>query len=209
MKRSKLIATAATALVSMALVGGSIAIAGSNGGPQDANSDRAEVNRFLSSPTSLTNAIKTAEGETGGRAVVAEFNGEDKISVFEITTLNGDAVTSVEIDTVTGKVVDTEKEGMLSRLINDDPKEFAGLSTMKLSLTELISRAEAKAGGKVMDINFEADDMTGKAAPHVEVARADGTSLVLAVNPGDGSMTVVADADRNGDDMDHDDDDDR
>jgi uncharacterized membrane protein YkoI len=73
--------------------------------------DEAELQAFLSSVISLTDAIRIAEKKTGAAAIAAEFEDEDGGYVFEVETLAHDGTeTEVVINASTGEIIEIEVE---------------------------------------------------------------------------------------------------
>lgn len=62
-------------------------------------------------PTTLAQAVQTAEQATGGKAVEAEIELEDDEGLeIEVVVLKDGKLIEVEIDPATGKVTETEEE---------------------------------------------------------------------------------------------------
>ena len=67
--------------------------------------DRDAFDKLSASPVTLTTAIASAEKETGGKTVEAEFENEDGKSLFEVKVAKDDGVRKVNIDASNGKVL--------------------------------------------------------------------------------------------------------
>jgi uncharacterized membrane protein YkoI len=66
--------------------------------------DRSEIAKFLSAPTTLSAAIKTAVAN-GEKAIRAAFENDDGKVLIEVKVAKGDHVRSVKVNGATGKVV--------------------------------------------------------------------------------------------------------
>lgn len=70
-----------------------------------------------------------------------------------------------------------------------DQAEVQAFMAAKGSLVDAITAAEKQAGGKAMSVEF--DNEQGAAMYVVELAKADGTTESVAVNPTDGSVMKI------------------
>jgi uncharacterized membrane protein YkoI len=73
--------------------------------------DMAEHQAFLISTISLSDAIASAQTQTGARAIAAEFEDEDGTYIYEIELIsaNGDEL-EVHIDAITGEILPHEED---------------------------------------------------------------------------------------------------
>ena len=202
MTRTKLFAAATAGIATLGLLGGGLAIAKSS---DKDGGERVEAQMLLDAGQSLGQVIAAAEAKAGGKAVSAEFEYEDGAALFEVKTVAGDVVMEFEIDPATGKILKSEKEGFISKMVNDDD-DYAGGAIMKTSLAEAIGIAERSAGGKAMEAEFEAAEDGDAAEIEVEIVKPDLSVLKVSVNPDTGAVmaTIAGDADE---DEDEDDDD--
>ena len=67
--------------------------------------DNTSYSALINSPVTLSAAIETAEKETGGKAIEAEWDSEDGKPELKVETVNGGVFTKVKIDAATGKVL--------------------------------------------------------------------------------------------------------
>jgi uncharacterized membrane protein YkoI len=73
--------------------------------------EKAEMSRFMKSPTNLAAATTAAEKETGGKAIAAAYKDEHGHAMFEVKIAKGDAIHEVMVNGMTGKVTQvTEHE---------------------------------------------------------------------------------------------------
>ena len=187
MKRKQIMTAAAAGLISLTAFGGAASAAGTT----QNDGDHAEVQAFLNAPTSMTAAIKAAEAASGGKAFAAEFDESKGTSFYEVDTLNGDKILSVKIDPASGKVIESKDEGPMSKQGDDD--DFVDPAAMKVALTDLVAKAEAEQGGKVMAIGFEGED--GKTqGVEIELAKPDGSTHDVLFDPASGKMTAMVDS---------------
>lgn len=187
MKRNKLMIAATAGLVGLSTLGGTVAVAQSNGDSKDT----AEVQAFLKSSTSILQAIQAAESESGGTAVSAEFDDSKSGSFYEVDTVKGDQLMSVRVDAASGTVTASKDEGMLSQKSGEDD-DHVSPAQLSMKLVDVVKQAETQSGGKVMTVGYEAQD--GKVQGiEIELASADGKTQVLALDPANGTLTAVAD----------------
>jgi|GEM_PF-1082435 len=176
MKRS-IVTLLTGAMISAAALAGGAAWAGSKDDP-------AEIGLFQKAPHDIRAAIATAEGATGGKAVEAEFDEHDGAAIWEIKTVAGTKRAEVKVDATTGQVVKTKDKGDVADKKNPVTPEMLGAP-----LADLVTKAEAAGGGKVMSIDYE----HGKSAGiEVEVVKADGSLHAFIMNPADGKLTPLA-----------------
>lgn len=172
MKRIITIVTGA--MISAVALGGSAALAGS---------DQQEIALFQKVAHDIGAAIATAEGATGGKAVKAEFDEHDGAGMWEVKTVAGTKRAEVKIDAMTGQVVKTKDKGDVADKDHPVTPEMLGAQ-----LADLVKKAEAEGGGKVMAIDYE----HGKAAGiEVEVVKADGSLHEFTMNAANGKLVPL------------------
>ncbi len=131
-------------MVSLTALGGTLAWAGP---------DASEIALFEKAGHDIRSAIGAAEKATGGQAVGAEFTEKKGAALWEVETVAGSKVSEVRIDASTGAVV-TQKDKDAA----DDEHEGATPDRLGAPLAELVAKAEAASGGKVMAIGFDEED---------------------------------------------------
>jgi len=136
-------------MVSVGALGGTLAWAGSS------NGDAAEVALFGKAGQDIKSAVASAEKASGGQAVGAEFAEKNGEAIWEIETVAGTKVSEVKINAATGALV-TQKDKDAA----DDEHEGATPDKLGAPLAELVTKAEAASGGRVMAIGF--DEENGK-----------------------------------------------
>jgi len=67
--------------------------------------DQEQFDKLTASPVTLAAAIATAEKETGGKTMEAEFESEHGKSLFKVKLVKDNAVHKVKIDASNGKVL--------------------------------------------------------------------------------------------------------
>ena len=108
--------------------------------------------------TSLAQAVRVAEQQTGGRARKVEMERERGSEVYEIETVSKDSSATVLIDSASGNVVRVETPGFLSSIANifdrDDQRKdhaaFAQLEASSMTLAGAIDAAEKETGGRAV-----------------------------------------------------------
>ncbi|TWI33865.1 PepSY domain-containing protein [Paracoccus sulfuroxidans] len=134
--------------------------------------DTAEIQQFLTAPKGISEAIRAAETATGGKAIEAEFDDHKGAAAYEVKTVAGDKIAKVKIDAATGQVVETKDKGTLAGQDDDDAVDPA---KMPVSLLDVVTKAEAESGGKVMSVGHESED--GTTQTELEIVKADGSRL--------------------------------
>lgn len=165
------------------LTAGMVSAAALTGPALASGSDAQEIALFQQAQHDITAAIKAAETASGGTAVEAEFDEKNGAGIWEIKTVAGTKRAEIKIDAATGQVVKTEDKGDVAD--KDDavtPEMLGG------TLADLVAKAEAAGGGKVMAI--EADHEDGQfRGMEVEIVTADGRVHDFILNPADGTLT--------------------
>lgn len=178
MKRSIVTLLTGTMISAIAMAGGA-ALA-------DSKDDPAEIALFQKAPHDIRAAIATAEGATGGKAVEAEFDVHDGAGIWEVKTVAGTRRAEVKVDAATGQVVKTKDKGDIADKKNPVTPEMLGAP-----LADLVTKAEAAGGGKVMSIDYEHGKASGI---EVEIVKADGSLHEFVLNSADGKLTPLIDA---------------
>ena len=196
MKTRNILAVTIAGVLSLGALAGAYAASSSG---KSGDEDAAEIAAVMTAKNSLSDAVRQAEAETKGMAFKAGMESEDGKSVYEISTVAGDAVTEISIDPASGKVLESDKEGLLSELMRDD-EELASLAHVKTNLLQAIAAAEQSAGGKA--IEAELDDDSKTPAYKVEVAPADGKLVVVTIDGVSGEILATGPAGDHEDDED-------
>lgn len=148
--------------------------------------DASEIALFQKAAQDISAAIRTAETTTGGKAVQAEFDEKDGAGLWEVKTVTGTQGAELRIDATSGKVVSTRDRGALSA----DPDAITP-QMLGAPLTDLVAKAEAAGGGKVMSI--DGDHENGRfRGMEVEIVKADGTIQRFVLDPADGKLNPVS-----------------
>jgi len=113
----------------------------------------------LSPQTSLAQAVRAAEQQTGGRARKAEMERNPGTYVYEIKTVSKEKSVKVFVDPASGSVVRTVTPGVISSLSHvfdrkDQLKEQAALARLEaspMSLVSAIESAERESGGRAVE----------------------------------------------------------
>lgn len=138
-----------------------------------------DLTALASTKTSLVQAIDTVERQNGGQAVKAEYRERNGVPVYVIATLANGKEEKTLVDPMSGDVLKTAQEGLLSRVFGDDASERAGIKTSKLSLGAAVTMAEKQSGGNVVEADFK--DKHGKPRFEIELAK-DGTSQEIIID---------------------------
>lgn len=130
-----------------------------------------EITAALAAKTSLTQAIASAEQQTGGSALRIGLEHHDGNFTYKIKVITkDDNVSKVSVDPVSGKVLRTEAEGMISRVFDrEDRTEAAKLKDAQTTLGGAIAAAEQQAGGKAIEAGYENEN--GRMQFQVSVAK--------------------------------------
>ncbi len=137
-----------------------------------------EVTAALAAKTSLTQAIASAEQQTGGRAFSIGLEERDGTHAYKIKVITtDDNVSEVSVDPASGKVLRTEAEGLISRVFDrEDRAEAAKLKDAQTTLGGAIAAAEQQAGGKAIEAGYENEN--GRMQFQVSVAKDHNVSDV-------------------------------
>src|SRR3989442_11403362 len=109
--------------------------------------------------TSLAQAVRVAEQQTGGRARKAEMERNKGTDVYEIKTVSKEKSAKVFVDPVSGNVLRVASPGVISSLSHvfvrkDHVKEQAALARLEASPMSLVSAIESAAretGGRAVE----------------------------------------------------------
>lgn len=102
-KHKKILSLASGTLISLGLLGGAatMAVADDHG-----SSDKAEVQAFMATAGSLSDAVATAEKQMGGKAMSVEFDNENGASIYVVELAKNDGTTQTFlVNPANGKVV--------------------------------------------------------------------------------------------------------
>jgi uncharacterized membrane protein YkoI len=116
--------------------------------------DRAAVQ------TSLVQAIRAAEQETGGRARKAEMERERGVDAYEIKTVSKDSSAKVLVDPASGKVTRVDKGGFFGGLFDredrrEDAADLALLEASPMTFEAAVVAAERETGGRAVEASVE------------------------------------------------------
>ena len=137
-----------------------------------------EVSAVLAAKPSVSQAIATAEQQTGGRAMSIDVGHKKDAYVYRIKTVTKGKVAELTVDPASGKITQTEDEGLIDRVFDrEDKSEFQALATSPTTLGTAVATAEKELGGKAIEARFENED--GKLRYEVEVAKDKAMHKVL------------------------------
>ena len=149
------------------------------------------------SPSSLVQAIRVAEQESGGRARKAEMERERGVDAYEIKTVAKDKSVKVLVDPASGKVVRVEGPGFFDAIANlfdsDDRREdqaaLAQLEASPMTLAAAIAAAERETGGRAVKASLKSQ--YGQTLFEVGVVK-DLVPHKFVVDPASGKVAAVA-----------------
>jgi uncharacterized membrane protein YkoI len=185
-----------TAALAGLLAAGSIAagVPAAESGQSGERDDAAEIAAMTAARTSLADAIRLAEAETGGRAFKAGMESDGEKSQYEIATMAGDTLSETTIDAASGKVIGSSREGFFAKLLRDDD-DTARLDMARTGLLDAVTAAEQTAGGKAIEAGmteratapvYAVDVFPGTGAGLVRVKIDAVSGKVLGTGPADG-----------------------
>jgi uncharacterized membrane protein YkoI len=136
-------------------------------------------------PTSLAQAVRAAERQTGGRARKAEMERERGIDVYEVKTVSRDGSAKVLVDPTAGNVLRVDTPGFVSSIANvfdrDDRRKdqaaFAQLEASAMTLASAIDAAQKETGGRA--VNAALQSQYGSTVFEVTVVKDLTTRKVL------------------------------
>ena len=132
------------------------------------HADAREIAALAAAPVTLTQAIGTAEKESGGQALEAEAEREDGRLVYEVTTLVDGKLYEFEIDPQSGAILEKEVEEA-----EDDEVPTGKIIDIATAMTA----AEAAGNGQAIEAEFETED--GRALYEVEVMSGQSVTKIL------------------------------
>lgn len=146
---------------------------------------------------SLAQAISTVERQNGGQAVKAEYREHDRTPVYVISTLSNGKGEKTLVDPMSGKIMETDQKGFLSRMFDDEASERTGIKTSKLSLEAAVTMAEKQFDGKVVEADFK--DKHAKPRFELELVK-DGASQEIVIDGTSGQIVKTKVQDEGHDD---------
>jgi len=146
--------------------------------------------------TSLAQAVRVAEQQTGGRARKAEMERNRGTYVYEIKTVSKEKSVKVFVDPASGSVVRTVTPGVISSLSHvfdrkDQLKEQAALARLEaspMSLVSAIESPERESGGRAVEAALAS--LYGSTLFEVKVVK-DLTTQRVVVDPATGKVAAV------------------
>ena len=142
------------------LAGGAVVLATIMGAaPASGQTARPGGGSGLPPQTSLAQAVRVAEQQTGGRARKAEMERNNGTDVYEIKTVSKEKSAKVFVDPVSGNVLRVASPGVIYSLSHvfdrkDHVKEQAVLARLEASpmnLVAAIELAEQETGGRAVE----------------------------------------------------------
>jgi len=138
--------------------------------------------------TSLAQAVRVAEQQTGGRATKAEMERDRGVYMYEIETVSKEKTAEVVVDPASGNVVRVDAPGFFSSIGDvfdrDDQRKhqaaLARLEASSMTLVGAIEAAEKEAGGRA--VKAELKSLYGSTLFEVRVVK-DLTTHTLVVDP--------------------------
>lgn len=195
MFRSKIFPAAMAAAIAVGAAGTAFASSGEN------ENDR-EIAAALGAKTSITEAIAAAEQQSGGRAMEVDVEKENGAFLYEVKTVSNDKITEILIDPASGKVLRTDDEGLIARILDrEDQDELAKLTASSTTLAAAIATAEQQTGGTAVEASFDGED--GATLFEVEVAK-DNAVHKVRVDSATGKVMKASVAEHEDDDADDD-----
>ena len=146
--------------------------------------------------TSLAQAVRVAEQQTGGRARKAEMERERRIDAYEIQTVSKDRSAKVLIDPASGKVLRVDTPGLVSSIASvfdrDDQRKdqsaFARLDASSMTLAGALDAAEKETGGRAVKAALKSQ--YGSTLFEVSVVK-DWTMQRVVVDPATAKVVTV------------------
>jgi uncharacterized membrane protein YkoI len=158
-------------------------------------------------PTSLAQAVRAAEKQTGGRARKAEMERKRGVDVYEIKTVSKDGSAKVLVDPASGNVLRVHTPGFVSSIGNvfdrDDQREdqaaFARLEASSMTLAAAIDAAQKETGGRAVKAALKSQ--YGSTLFEVGVVK-DWTTQKVLVDPATAKVVTVPPSGKRSDDDD-------
>jgi uncharacterized membrane protein YkoI len=112
--------------------------------------------------SSLAQAVRAAEKQTGGRARSAELRRREGTEVYRVKTVSTNGSATVFIDVVSGAVVGTDRPGLFASIggiferedQQKDQAAFAQLGAASLPLVGAVELAEKQSGGRAIQASM-------------------------------------------------------
>ena len=147
-------------------------------------------------PTSLAQAVRVAEKQTGGRARKAEMERERGVDVYEVKTVSKDGSAKVLVDPASGNILRVVTPGFVPSIANvfdrDDQRKdqaaFAWLGTSSMTLASAIDAAQKETGGKAVKAALKSQ--YGSTLFEVSVVK-DWTMQKVLVDPATAKVVTV------------------
>jgi uncharacterized membrane protein YkoI len=157
--------------------------------------------------TSLAQAVRVAEQQTGGRARKAEMERNNGTDVYEIKTVSKEKSAKVFVDPVSGNVLRVASPGVISSLSHvfdrkDQLKEqsaFVRLEASPMNLVAAIELAEKETGGRPVEAALAS--LYGSTLFEVKVVK-DLTTQRFVVDPATRKVVAVPQRGKHKDDDD-------
>jgi uncharacterized membrane protein YkoI len=149
------------------------------------------------SSSSLAQAIRVAEQETGGRARKAEMERERGVAAYEVKTVAKDKSAKVLVDPASGKVMRVAGRGFFDTIANifdgedarEDQAALAQLEASPMTLAAAIAAAERETGGRAVKASLK--NQYGQTLFEVGVVK-DLIPHKVVVDPVSGKVAAVA-----------------
>ena len=110
-----------------------------------------EIERFRSSPISISRAMAIAESRHAGATTAdVSFDGAAGVPVYRVKTLHNDRIWRHTINASTGELVGGEAALPLTELDHDDRSNLAALGAIRHRLADAVRVAERAASGKAI-----------------------------------------------------------
>ena len=134
-------------------------------------------------PSSLAQAIRIAERETGERARKVEMERERGVEVYEIDTVLRDRSSTVPVDLASsiGTIFDSEDQ-------REDQALFDRLAAISMTLADAVEVAEKETGGRAVEASV--GSQYGSTQFQVRVVKDFVTQRVV-VDPSTGKVVTV------------------
>jgi len=150
----------------------------------------------LQAPTSLAQAVRVAEKQTGGRARKAEMERERGVDVYEIKTVSKDGSAKVLVDPASGNIIRVHTPWFGSSIANmfdrdDQRKDEAALARLEASsmtLAGAIDAAHKETGGRAIKAALKSQ--YGSTLFEVGVVK-DWTTQKVLVDPATAKVVIV------------------
>ncbi|MBR0817857.1 PepSY domain-containing protein [Bradyrhizobium liaoningense] len=110
-----------------------------------------EIERFRSSPISISQAMAIAEARHAGATTAdVSFDGASGVPVYRVKTLHNDRIWRHTINAATGELIGGEAALPLAELDLDDRSNLAALGAIRHRLADAVHVAERAASGKAI-----------------------------------------------------------